>query len=214
MHVVITGASRGVGAELRRIYEAAGHEVTGTSRKGEDGLHAVEMTDAASITAFGKALAGKPVDLLVCNAGILPDRNETLDTGYPAEMWAEELAVNVTAPFLCVQALLPNLRAATGKIAIISSQMGSSTLAKGNSLIYRVSKAAALNLGLNLSTLLKSDGIPVGIYHPGWVRTDMGGTSAAISPRESAEGLSTRFADLSPGTTGCFMNWDGRPHAI
>ena len=92
--------------------------------------------------------------------------------------------------------------------------MGSSTLAAGNALIYRASKAAALNLGLNVATALKEDGIAVGIYHPGWVRTDMGGASAAIGMEEAAQGLVQRFANLSLAKTGCFETWDGRDHAI
>ncbi|WP_375688754.1 SDR family NAD(P)-dependent oxidoreductase [Pseudooceanicola sp. LIPI14-2-Ac024] len=215
MHVVITGASRGVGAALKATYEAAGHTVTGTSRSGAGGLIQVEMTDPDSIRGLSAAIGDAPVDLLICNAGLYLDKGETsLDTGYPAAMWTEQLAVNVTAPFLCVQALLPNLRAAGGKVAILSSQMGSSTLAKGNALIYRASKAAALNLGLNLATALKGDGIAVGIYHPGWVQTDMGGSSASITPQESATGLAARFAALGPDTTGVFETWDGRAHAI
>lgn len=172
------------------------------------------MSDPASLAALAESLGDVPVDLLVCNAGLYLDKGHALDTGYPAEMWAEELAVNVAGPFLSVQALLPGLRAARGKVAIISSQMGSSTLASGNALIYRASKAAALNLGLNLATALKGDGIAVGIYHPGWVRTDMGGSSAAISPEDSAAGLTERFEELSLDTTGCFRTWDGKTHAI
>ena len=214
MHVVITGASRGVGAALKAAYAAEGHKVTGTSRAGGDGLVALDVSDAGSIRAMADALGDAPVDLLVCNAGVYLDKGHALDDGYPAEMWAEQLAVNATGPVLCVQALLPNLRAAGGKVAIISSQMGSSTLATGNALIYRASKAAALNLGMNLAAALKEDGVAVGIYHPGWVQTDMGGASAAITPEESAGGLIERFAVLTPETTGCFETWNGRAHAI
>ncbi|MGR3323287.1 MAG: SDR family NAD(P)-dependent oxidoreductase [Pseudooceanicola sp.] len=214
MHVVITGASRGVGAALRAAYEADGHDVTGVSRKGGDGLIAADMTDAGAIRAMADAIGNRPVDLLVCNAGLYLDKGHSLDDGYPPEMWEEQLAVNVTAPFLCVQALLPNLRAARGRIAIMSSQMGSSTLATGTSILYRVSKAAALNLGFNLAAALKADGIAVGIYHPGWVRTDMGGSAADITVEESADGLVRRFADLDMSTTGTFETWDGRKHAV
>jgi len=108
--------------------------------------------------------------------------------------------------------LLPNLLAARGKIAIISSQMASDTRAPGGSYIYRASKAAVLNLGRNLATDLKSKGVAVGIYHPGWVRTDMGGSAADISETEAATGLVQRFDALSLATTGCFETWDGRAH--
>ena len=108
----------------------------------------------------------------------------------------------VTGVFQTIQTLLPNIRAAGGKIAIISSQMGSSERAGGNGLIYRSSKAAALNLGRNLAVALKDEGVAVGIYHPGWVRTDMGGTDADVSPEDSASGLIARFDALSIETTG------------
>ncbi|MDE3121297.1 MAG: SDR family oxidoreductase, partial [Paracoccaceae bacterium] len=98
------------------------------------------------------------------------------------------------------------------KIAILSSQMASDTRAPGGSYIYRASKAAVLNLGRNLAADLKSEGIAVGIYHPGWVRTDMGGPGASIDADEAARGLIARFAALSIATTGCFETWDGRPH--
>jgi NAD(P)-dependent dehydrogenase (short-subunit alcohol dehydrogenase family) len=122
--------------------------------------------------------------------------------------------VNVTGVFLTVQALLGNLRRAEKpKIAIISSQMASHARAPGGSYAYRASKAAALNIGRNLASDLKPDGIAVGIYHPGWVRTDMGGMEGDISVEESVEGLLHEFDVLDMSTTGCFHTWDGRIHA-
>jgi len=214
MHIVITGGNRGIGQGLAERYRAQGHTVAATSRDGATGAM-LDVANPASIATFAETLSDRPVDLLICNAGIFADRSETLDTGYPADMWAEEFAVNVTGVFLTVQALLPNLRRSdAGKIAIISSQMGSSTKAKGSALIYRSSKAAVLNVGLNLAEALRPENIAVGIYHPGWVRTDMGGGSADISVDDAVAGLSERFAALSTATTGCFESWDGRPHAI
>lgn len=212
MHVVITGANRGVGRALADACRARGDRVTGTARDGSCDIR-LDVTDPASVAAMAEHLKGTPVDLLICNAGILKDRHEKLGDGYPPDLWAETFAVNVTGVFLTVQALLPSLRAAPGaKVAIISSQMGSSQRAKGTSLIYRASKAAATNLGCNLAALLHGDGIAVGSYHPGWVRTDMGGTAADIAPDEAAAGLIARFDALSLATTGCFETWDGRAH--
>ena len=90
--------------------------------------------------------------------------------------------------------------------------MASHERAPGGSYIYRASKAAALNLGRNLAADLKPEGIAVGIYHPGWVRTDMGGGGADISVEEAAQGLSARFDALCLESTGCFETWDGRAH--
>ncbi|MFB9151570.1 SDR family oxidoreductase [Roseovarius ramblicola] len=213
MHVVITGASRGIGAELAKRYRAEGHTVTGTGRRAGDGLVALDVTRSDSVATFAAHLGGRPVDLLVCNAGIYPDKGQAIDTGYPAPMWAETFATNVTGVFLTVQALLPNLRAGnSARIAIISSQMASHTRAPGGSYIYRASKAAALNLGRNLAADLTPEGIAVGIYHPGWVRTDMGGDAADIGVEEAAEGLIARFAALGMDDTGCFRTWDGQAH--
>jgi len=212
MTIVITGASRGIGAALAAQYKAAGEEVIGTARGA--GVEAVlDVIDPASHAAFATTLKDRPLDLLICNAGVYLDKGDDLETGFGADLWTQSFAVNVTGVFLTVQSLLPNLRAASGaKIAIIASQMGSSTRAPGGSYIYRASKAAAINLGRNLAVDLKPEGIVVGIYHPGWVRTDMGGDQGEISVAESAQGLAKRIAALDLAQTGAFETWDGRAH--
>lgn len=214
MHALITGATRGIGAALATELAQGGTTLTLTARSARAGFEALDVTDPASARALAERLQGKPIDLLVCNAGVYLDKGHALETGYAADLWAKTFAANVTGVFLTIQALLPNLRAAKGKIAIISSQMASQTNAPGGSYIYRASKAAALNIGRNLAVDLKPDGIAVGIYHPGWVQTDMGGAAAQITPAESAKGLAQRFAALSLDTTGCFETWDGRAHPL
>ena len=104
------------------------------------------------------------------------------------------------------------MRAGKGKIAIISSQMGSDNTASGGSYIYRASKAAVLNLGRNLAVDLRSEGIPVGIYHPGWVQTDMGGAGADITPHDSAAGIVATIKKLNASNTGSFWKWNGEVH--
>lgn len=212
MHVLITGANRGIGARLAEMYAQQGDDVTGTARDASCS-HVLDVTDPASHAALSAALAGKPIDLLICNAGVFLEKGDALDTGYAPELWARTFATNVTGVFLTIQSVLPNLRSASEpKIAIISSQMASDTRAPGGSYIYRSSKAAVLNLGRNMAADLKSEGIAVGIYHPGWVRTDMGGNGADISVDEASTGLLERFEALSLATTGCFETWDGRVH--
>ncbi len=214
MTTLITGANRGIGAALLSIYRSEGQTVIGTRRSdAADGWLKLDVTDPASQKAMGDRLKGQPINLLVCNAGVYFDKGEDLQSGYPADMWADTFAANVTGVFLTVQTLLPNLRLANNaRIAIISSQMASHERAPGGSYIYRASKAAALNLGRNLATDLRSDGISVGIYHPGWARSDMGGDHAEISVEEAANGLHARFEALNLQNTGCFETWDGRPH--
>lgn len=211
MSVFITGANRGIGLELANRYRAAGETVYATSRQTGDGLLHLDVTDPAA-QQRASAQVDRPLDLLICNAGVYLEKGDTLEHGYAPQLWADSFATNVTGVFLTVQALLPQLRAAKGKIAIISSQMGSDTRAPGGSYIYRASKAAVLNLGRNLAADLAAEGIAVGIYHPGWVQTDMGGAGASITVAQSAQGLVARFAHLSVATTGCFETYDGTPH--
>ncbi|WP_295311193.1 SDR family oxidoreductase [Roseobacter sp.] len=210
MTVVITGSSRGIGEGLARAYAARGTDVIGTTRDG--GWH-LDVTDAASVERFAGSLGDRPVDLLVCNAGVYLDKGHVIGEGYQPEIWARSFAANVTGVFLTIEALLPALRRAkAGKIAIISSQMASSERAPGGSYVYRASKAAVLNLGRNLAADLAPEGIAVGIYHPGWVKTDMGSMSADITVETAVAGLMARFDGLNIQTTGCFETWDGRAH--
>ena len=220
---LVTGAGRGIGAALLARLAARGPAI-GTARgaiaapAGAEILP-LEMTDPASFDALERHLDGRPVGLLVCNAGIYPDKGQNLADGYPAAMWAEAFAVNVTGVFLTVQALLPSLQAASSatglaRVAVIASAMGSTTRAPGGSYIYRASKAAAVNLARNLAADLAGLGIAVAAYHPGWVRTEMGGPTAEMSVEDSADALLARFDELTLETTGAFRAPDGTPVAL
>jgi NAD(P)-dependent dehydrogenase (short-subunit alcohol dehydrogenase family) len=217
--ILVAGASRGIGLELVRQAATRGDRVTGTARS-DEGLARieaaggralrVEVTDQAALAAAGAALDGD-LDLLVCNAGVLRGRGGIGADDLGPDAWAEVLMTNVAGPFLTIRAFLPRVEAARGKIAIISSVMGSSGRANGASFLYCASKAGATNLACNLAKALAGRGVAVGAYHPGWVRTDMGGQGAAISPEESARGLLDRFDRLSPETSGVFEDYRGQP---
>ena len=202
MRVLVTGASRGIGAALVMEGRTRGHEVQGTTRKGADGL---DVTDAAVQRRLAERTG--PLDLLVCNAGVYLDKGTTLDD-LDAERMAATFAANVTGVLLTVQAQRRNLGRG-GRIAVIASAMGSQERAGGGAYAYRASKAAAVNLGRNLAVDLRGEGIAVGIYHPGWVRTDMGGADAAVSAEDSARGLWDRFEALDLDRTGAFESFDG-----
>ena len=213
MDVLVTGANRGIGAALLDGYESLGIAAMGTSRDGSVGLK-LDVSNPDSISELGDFYAGRSLDLLVCNAGVFLDRGRSLEE-LTAEDWSRTMAVNVTGVAETVRALLPALRRGSeSKIAIISSQMASQERAKGGSYVYRASKAAVLNFGRNLAQDLRREGIAVGIYHPGWVSTDMGGPDADLTESESAEGLISRFEALDLRLTGCFETWDGRDHPL
>jgi NAD(P)-dependent dehydrogenase (short-subunit alcohol dehydrogenase family) len=151
---------------------------------------------------------------LICNAGMLRGRGQPEDSAYTRDAWLDQLMTNVAGVFFTVRALLPALARGTApRVAVISSRMGSSALAPGGTYAYRASKAGAVNLARNLAMDLRPRGVAVGAYHPGWVRTDMGGASADLDAAESAAGLVARIDALSLATTGVFEDHRGEPIA-
>jgi NAD(P)-dependent dehydrogenase (short-subunit alcohol dehydrogenase family) len=219
--MAITGGNRGVGLAMARLAAERGDEVIACVRAPDraDELHAVkgavrvlklDVTDPDSCAAAAKETGGT-LDLLVCNAGALIGRGGLSDPAYTREVWETQLMVNVAGPFFTVRAFGPLLRRPGGKVAVISSRMGSNVeSASGGSYAYRATKAAATNLAGNLARELGRDGIAVGAWHPGWVRTDMGGAGADLSAEESAAGLLDRFDALSMETTGIFEDYAGK----
>lgn len=210
MRLLITGANRGIGEALRAELKTRGHDVLGTHRNAEnDDLLSLDVTNAASRAAFADRIAGLTLDGLICNAGVYTDETKGLDE-VTADDWSQTMAVNVAGVFLTIQACLPAIRRGSDRrIAIIGSSMGSTTRAPGGSYVYRASKAAAVNLGRNLATDLRTEGITVQVIDPGWIRTDMGGAGADLSLAEAVPQIADRFEAMDPGSTGAVLRFDG-----
>jgi len=219
-NILITGANRGIGLTLATRYGERGDTVWATSRSGAPAVApagtkwvTLDVTQPENFSSLPDTLEDAPLDLLVCNAGVYLDKGARIGAGYGAQDWEDSFAVNVTGVFLTVEAMMPALRRAHApKIAIIGSQMASHTRAPGGSYIYRASKAAVLNLGRNLAADFRAEGIAVGVYHPGWVVTDMGGQGADIPVDTAADGLVAEFDALDMDRTGCFRTYDGKDH--
>ncbi|MEM0987992.1 MAG: SDR family oxidoreductase [Pseudomonadota bacterium] len=214
---LIAGASRGIGLEMARQAKARGDRVIAMVRSANvasaldgiaDEVMVADVTDEASL-ARAADKSDTPIDLLICNAGVYRGRGgiDAPDSGL--EAWEDVLTTNVAGPFLVSRAFLPRIAAAKGKIAVVSSKMGSSARSPGGAYLYRASKAAATNLACNLAAELKHQGVAVGAYHPGWVRTEMGGAEADLTVEESAAGLLARFDALSMERSGLFEDYAG-----
>jgi NAD(P)-dependent dehydrogenase (short-subunit alcohol dehydrogenase family) len=200
---LITGAGRGLGKELARQYAADGWKVIGTERRDMD------MNDRAQVRRFAAGLKGEPIDLLFCNAGIT-GRKGNAPGSFDFETWEEILRVNVLGAAAVAEAFLDNVAASERRIiAMMSSRLGSITEANGMTLPYSTSKAALNMLVKGLASLLAQRGIIVVALSPGWVRTDMGGAQAPLSPEESVRGLRRVISALSEKDSGKFLYHDG-----
>lgn len=226
--ILITGANRGLGLEFTRQYAADGQSVIACCRnpaeakalqalaEGSGGrvqVEQLEVTEPASIDALAQRLAGRPIDMLINNAGIIgPAMEKQTLTGMDYDGWAECFRVNTMAPLRIATALLPNLEAGQGRtIANVTSRMGSVELTEPNAVAYRSSKAA-LNMVMKcLSLELADKGFTVVVLHPGWVQTDMGGPNAAVTPPDSISGMRKVLAGLTRADNGRFFNYDGAP---
>lgn len=219
--ILITGANRGIGLELARQYAAEGHAVIRTTRGGResDGLPgeamALEVTSAESVAGLAAALKGRPIDLLINNAGVIgPDMARQTGFDMDFDGFRDTLEINTLGPLRVTQALLPNLRAADhARVAVVSSRMGqfdSNGFGGASGFVaYRASKAAVNKVFQCLAADLKGEGIAVAMLHPGYVRTDMGGPGADIDPADSAAGIRKVLAGLDLTNTGRFTAYDG-----
>jgi NAD(P)-dependent dehydrogenase (short-subunit alcohol dehydrogenase family) len=223
--VLITGAGRGIGLEFARRYAADGWRVVACTRSPEAasafrGLAGdirpavLDVTSDASAEALAASLRGEPVDVLVNNAGLArrgPRRGSSGHADVDTAEFADILAVNAIGPFRVTRALLPNLALGSRKlVATVSSRMGSIALNSGGSYAYRASKAAANMVNSCFALELGPQGYVFVVLHPGWVRTDMGGSGADISVEESVAGMRRVLDGVGPADNGAFVNYDGQ----
>ncbi len=216
--VLITGANRGLGLEFARQYDEAGWRVIGTARKPDSATDLRELgvtvlqldvTDASSVARLAEDLDGQTIDMLINNAGILPEQDTLLET--KAETFTWILDVNTVGPLRVTQALLPNLAEGDRKTIInISSGLGSiAQNQSGRFYGYRESKAALNMLSRTLAAELGGDGFIVVAMDPGWVQTDMGGPSATLTPEQSIGGMRSVIESLTVEDTGTYRRYNG-----
>lgn len=223
--VLITGASRGIGLEFVRQYLADGWRILACCRNpaaadkladlaassgGKVTVHALDVDNVASAAALKQELAGVGIDVLINNAGINNHRDNGIGTmDYAA--WETAMRTNVMGPMKVTEALIDNLLSGEQKKLItISSRMGSiSENEAANAITYRSTKAGVNMVMSCLANGLADKGVTAVSFHPGWVRTDMGGPSAAVSPEDSVSGMRQVIASLTTADNGSFRNFDG-----
>ncbi|MBY6213170.1 SDR family oxidoreductase [Microbulbifer agarilyticus] len=222
--ILITGCNRGIGLEMARQFAKDGWKVIATCRNPSAAwelselnesyanleVHTLDVTDYAQLADLARSLQGRPVDILVSNAGYYGPKGVTFGH-VDVDEWRRVLEINTIAPYKLAEALYPNLEAGQNKVVgILSSKVGSiADNQSGGGYMYRSSKTALNQVVKSLAIDLKEQGIKVVALHPGWVKTEMGGPNALISTEESVTGIKSLLLNASAESSGQFFNYDG-----
>ncbi len=233
--IFITGANRGIGLEFTRQYALDGGQVIACCRQPSQStalqalaekyrsirIEALDVGDDQAISALAKKLEDTAIDILINNAGIFSGRATPVPPGnddqyqkfgaIDSNAWNKVLRINSIAPIMVTEAFMPHiLRGKDRKVIMISSGMGSIEAIGAGAIAYRTSKAA-LNAGMrNIANALEEQKIIVVSFHPGWVKTDMGGKGAQLEPDVSVKGMREVIAQLSIKQSSLFLDYRGK----
>ncbi len=221
---LVTGANRGIGLGLTEQLLAKGYTVIATARNPDGArelweaerdfgkrceIHELDVTSDADLDKLVKALNGRPIDLLINNAGVMPEKPGRF-TDVSADAMLKGFTVNVLGPMRVLQKLLPNLKA-SGKAVVgtVTSKMGSiADNSSGGYYAYRVSKAA-VNM-MNKSFAIDHPDVVSVVLHPGWVKTAMGGANAPLSVEDSVKGMLEVLGSAKAEHSGKFFDYSGK----
>ncbi|MEM7002243.1 MAG: SDR family oxidoreductase [Pseudomonadota bacterium] len=226
MTTFIIGASRGIGLELAKQYAAAGEAVIAGARNPDSAeplqalaqseslieVEQIDLSDFPSIDACAERLSGQALHNVIVCAGETGGAKQGIDD-VDIEAWHRTLDTNTIGPLLAARAFKPHMEAAgEAKLMLLTSQLAASTWPFGGMLIYSTTKAAMSKVGQILALDWKEAPISVGLMHPGWVQTDMGGPQADITAEESAAGIRDVINSMTKSDSGKFYKWNGDIH--
>ncbi len=215
---LITGANRGIGLALTKLYSSKGYSVIAACRTASEQLIAlsknttvrvvdkIDIADSKSIEVLKREVEQTKIELLINNAGIL--RDEVLGSiNYDSIQW--QFNVNTLGALRVTECFESNLNSGA-KVAMITSRMGSmGDNTSGGRYGYRMSKAALNAASVSLAHDLKPKGIALAVIHPGLVGTDMIGGYGDVTPDQAAANIAQRIQSLSIANTGTFWHANG-----
>ncbi len=222
--VLIVGANRGIGLGVVQSFLARGWDIVATARQpgaatalqalagqnpGRVEILALDMGVPAEVDRFAASLAGRIFDAALINAGVAGPAHRTANAATPEEIGAL-MFVNAIAPTRLGRLLLNNLTSGSGVLAYTSSIMGSVALNAGGHELYRASKAALNSLSRGLYAEMRGRDLTLLTLHPGWVRTDMGGSGAPVGVDESARGMTAVIVAAAGSRRHAFLDFQGK----
>jgi NAD(P)-dependent dehydrogenase (short-subunit alcohol dehydrogenase family) len=226
--ILITGANRGLGLEFTRQYLTDGHAVIAACRnpgaarslhqlerdyRGALTLVEVDVADTASVKRAAALVQTPAIDILINCAGVFGGHGQTIGS-IDYNEWMRVLEVNVLGAMRMCEAFLDRVSQSERRLIVtITSGMGSlADNTSGGYIAYRTSKAA-VNMAMRTAAIdLKPRGLSCVVLNPGWVKTDMGGPNAKLSPEESVGAMRSIISKLGPNDSGRFYNYDGREY--
>jgi NAD(P)-dependent dehydrogenase (short-subunit alcohol dehydrogenase family) len=227
-NIAITGAGRGIGLELVAQYAANGDRVFALCRDpagaaklnalaaasgGKVTVHQMDVGSDDSVKAGAASTGTDKIDVLLNVAGVTGPTEPELELGSSDwTAWNDAINIMTMGPLRALQAFLPRMEAGA-KVINFSSQLAASTWPYGGYYAYVAAKAGLNRVMRSVAIDLKDRGIIVGLVHPGWVQTDMGGAGADITTEESATGIRKVTAEWSLERSGDFLKWNGETHA-
>jgi NAD(P)-dependent dehydrogenase (short-subunit alcohol dehydrogenase family) len=225
--VLITGANRGLGFEFASQYAADGWRVFAACRdpaaaselqrlaqnKNMLSIVALDVTDGESVRVAARQHKDVAIDVLINSAGIAGASGQTTGN-VDYKSWAHVLEVNTMGPLRVLECFIEHIARSERRLVVtITSGMGSLADNKsGGSIAYRSSKAAVNIVMRSAAIDLAPRRVNCVLVNPGWVRTDMGGPKAPLSPRESVTALRRIIETFGPKHSGKFYNYDGREY--
>jgi len=222
MKVVVIGANRGIGLGFVRHYLQRGDEVWASYRQSPGALQSKEdarlhcfqwdVTRIYSVTDIESRGLPDGIDLLINNAGIYGPGDGRQELSHiTAEDMQAVFMTDCVGPLMTVKALKDRVIHARGRVANLSSKMGSSEdNSSGGTYAYRAAKAALVIVSRSLAIDLADDGVRVITLHPGWVRTDMTHQSGLIDIEESVSGMTRVIEHIDDYPAGAFVAFDGQ----
>ena len=227
--VMITGANRGLGVEFVRQYLEGDWYVIATCRKPEQAtelqalkeinngqveIYPLEITNNAAIDKLARQLDGVAIDIFIQNAGIDLD-DEFRKTSFEHRL--QIFRINTLPVLQIAEAFIDHIAASDQKKLIYISSLKASTTESaghtgGGQYCYRASKAAGNSIIKALSFDLAEQGVTTAAISPGWVRTEMGGPHAPLSPEQSVTLVRQVIDNLSLANSGGYFNQNGAPN--